>query len=186
MLTVQTGRYRSGNPGQEDREWSLIREAQRQAVHLRPGLTVVPSLDLPLDDTIHYATSGNLDLADRLARCALGAVYGRPVEYRAPELVEAAMRDGGHLELRFAPVTGRLDTRFPSARPFRVEDGQGVIATDAGTYYRRDTVRLRLARMPAGSLRVSCGYGEDPDGLPVDVDRQMPILACHGFPVQGT
>lgn len=183
VLTVQTGRYRSQNPGEEDREWSLIREAQRRAAHLRPGVTVVPALDLALDDTIHFATSGNLDLAGRLARCALGAVYGRRVEYRAPELAEAVRRDGSHLELRFAPVTSRLDTRHPLARPFRVEDGQGVIGTDAGTYYRRDTVRLRLARMPEGPMRVSCGYGEDPDALPVDVDRQLPVLACHGFPV---
>lgn len=183
ILTVQSGRYRSQNPGEEDREWSLVREAQRRAPHLRPGITVVPALDLPMDDTIHYASSGNLDLADRLARCALGAVYGRPVEFRAPELVEAAHRDKRDLELRFAPVMSRLESRHPSARPFRVEDDRGPIPVESEVYYRRDTARLRLGRDPAGALRVSCGYGEDPDTLPIDVERQMPVLACHAFPV---
>lgn len=183
ILTVQSGRYRSRKPGEEDREWTQVREAQRLAPSRRPGITVVPSLDLPLEDTIHFSTSGNLILAERLARSALGSVYGRPVDYRAPELAEAAMREERILELRFAPIRSRLDTHHPRALPFRVEDGDGAVAVETAVYYRRDTVRLFLARAPRGPAKVSCGYGEDPDTLPVDVERSLPILACHEFPV---
>jgi hypothetical protein len=84
VLTVQSARYRSRRPGEEDREWSQVREAQRMAPTLRGGLAVVPALDLPLDDTIHFSSGGNLVLADRLARAALATAYGRDLEYRAP------------------------------------------------------------------------------------------------------
>lgn len=186
ILTAQTGRYRSRNAGQEDREWSLIREAQRSAAHLRPGLAVVPALDMPLDDTIHFSSSGNLLLAERLARCALGAVYGRPLEWRAPEPVEAVLQGDRILEIRFAPVSGRLENHSPLALPWRVEDAAGVIPVEQAVHYRRDTVRITLARPVSGSATVSGGYGEDPDALPVDVERQLPVLSFHGFPIAPT
>jgi hypothetical protein len=163
--------------GKEDAEWSMVREAQRTAARLRKNLTVIPALDLPLDDTIHFGTAGNLVLADRLARCALGAAYGRPVEHRAPDILEAAMRGDQVLELRFGPVTGRLDTYRPVSDPFRVEDDDGVAPVERTVFYHRDTVRLYLSRPCRGRVRVSCGYGEDPDVLPVDTGRLMPILA---------
>lgn len=184
ILTVQTGRYRSRNAGQEDREWSMVREAQRQAVHRRAALTVTPALDLALDDTIHYASSGNLVLAERLARCALGAVHGRRVEWRAPEPVEARLHGDSIVEVRFSPVLDRLENFSPLARPWRVEDASGISAVASAVHYRRDTVRLNLSRPVRGTVTVSGGYGENPDALPVDVERQMPILAFHGFPVE--
>ena len=145
----------------------MVREAQRTAALLRKHLTVVPALDLTLDDTIHFGTAGNLVLADRLARCALGAAYGRSVEHRAPDILEAAMRGDQVLELRFGPVTGRLDTYRPVSNPFRVEDENGVAPGERTVFYHRDTVRLYLSRPCRGKVRVSCGYGEDPDVLPV-------------------
>lgn len=183
ILTVQSARYRSRRPGEEDREWSLVREAQRLAPTLRDGIAVVPALDLPLDDTIHFSSAGNLVLAERLARAALATAYGRALEYRAPSVAEAVFRGERVVELRFAPVVSRLDTHHPMARPFRLEDDAGFIPVAGAVFYRRDTVRLDLARAASGAVRLSCGYGEDPEALPVDVERQMPILACHGVPV---
>lgn len=204
ILTVQLGRYHgrdrsagveghsagpasepaAGSPatrrppaGKEDEEWSRVREAQRAAAALRKQLAVVPALDLPLDDTIHFGTAGNLILADRLARCALGLAYGRSVEHRAPDILEAVMRGDQVLELRFGPVTGRLDSYRPVSNPFRVEDEAGPATVERTVYYRRDTVRLYLSRPCRGAVRVSCGYGEDPDVLPVDTGRLLPILA---------
>src|SRR5690606_33629726 len=77
IVTVQLSRYKSARPNEDDLAWSRIREAQRLAASRDGGVSVVPSLDLPLDDTIHIGTAGNMVLGARLARCALGAVYGR-------------------------------------------------------------------------------------------------------------
>lgn len=186
ILTVQLARYRSERPGMEDEEWSLVREAQRQAALRDPQVFAVPALDLPLDDTIHIGTSGNLILGARLAACALGAVYGdaeagdRP-EWRAPDLAEAVMDGPQMVRLRFAPVLSRLDTMAPGSMPFRVEDDDGPVPIDKILYFHRDSVKLFLAKQPKGAARISCGHGENPDMLPVDVERLMPVLAFHGM-----
>jgi sialate O-acetylesterase len=183
ILTVQIGRYRSERPGEEDREWSEVREAQRQAA-LRDGrIAVVPALDLPLDDTIHVGTDGNATLGSRLAECAWGFAYGRAAAWRAPDLAEVSADGADGIRLRFAHVESRLDTLFPSARPFRVADAEGVVPVDKIVYFHRHSVRLQLGRPLGRSPVVSCGYGEDPDALPVDVERQMPALAFHAVPV---
>jgi sialate O-acetylesterase len=195
ILTVQLARYRSGNPGEEDREWSLVREAQRQAALRGKGIFTVPALDLPLDDTIHIGTAGNMVLGERLARCALGAVYApalraagnanagvaRDREWRAPDLAEAALEGPQVVRLRFAHVASRLDTHDPKSQPFRAEDSEGPVPIDKVVFFHRDSVKLFLGRIPRGKVTVSCGYGEDPDTLPVDVERQMPVLAFHGI-----
>ncbi len=191
VLTVQLARYRSENPGGEDREWSQVREAQRQAALRDARITVTPALDLPLDDTIHIGTGGNLILGARLARCALGAfpplarstAGAQPaVEWRAPDLIDSALEGGQVVRLRFAPVMSRLESQDPKAGPFRAEDDDGVIPIDKLLYFHRDSVKLFLGRAPRGSVRVSCGYGENPDILPMDVERQMPVLAFHSVP----
>jgi sialate O-acetylesterase len=209
ILTVQLARYLSDRPGLEDLEWSQVREAQRQAALQDARISVTPALDLPLDDTIHIATAGNLTLGARLARCALGAVYapeesfaaggdsragGNPaagraagleriaLEWRAPDLIESALEDGQVIRLRFAPVLSRLESQSPKACPFRVEDLDGAVSIEKVLYFHRDSVRLFLTKPPRGPARVSCGYGENPDSLPMDVERQMPVLAFHSVP----
>ena len=152
---------------------------------------------MPLDDTIHIGTSGNLILGARLAACALGAVYagtgaapkakplGARPEWRAPDLTEAVMDGPQMVRLRFAPVLSRLDTMDPGSMPFRVEDDDGPIGIQKILYFHRDSVKLFLAKHPKGTARVSCGHGENPDTLPVDVERVMPVLAFHGVVVSG-
>jgi hypothetical protein len=196
---VQLARYRSDKPGLEDREWSQVREAQRQAALRGPGIFVVPALDLPLDDTIHLGTAGNLTLGARLARCALEAVYGSGrsadtghskggglsgSEWKAPDLIECALEDGQVVRLRFAPVRSRLESLDPKAAPYHVEDADGPMVIDKILYFHRDSVKLFLAKAPRGVVKVSCGYGENPDTLPLDVERQMPVLAFHAVPAQ--
>lgn len=179
ILTVQLSRYRSERPGEEDLQWAQVREAQRQAA-LRDGrIFVVPALDLPLDDTIHIGSEGNLTLGARLAACALGAVYGKPLAWRAPELAETGLDGEKGVRLRFDHVVSRLDSLDPTANPWRVADGDGVIPVEKAVYFQRDSVRLALARPWRGEVSVSCGYGENPAPLPVDVERQMPVLAFH-------
>lgn len=183
ILTVQLSRYRSERPGEEDREWAQVREAQRQAA-LRDGrIAVVPALDLPLDDAIHIGSEGNSILGARLAACALGFVYGRAGAWRAPEVVEAAADGPQGIRLRFAHVESRLDSLDPSARPFRVADAAGFVPVEKIVYFHRDSVRLGLGRPVGPDAVVSCGYGENPDALPVDVERLMPALAFHALPL---
>jgi hypothetical protein len=103
-------------------------------------------------------------------------------EWKAPDLVESALEAGQVVRLRFAPVISRLASHDFSAAPFRVEDAEGEVPIAKVVYFHRDSVKLFLARPPRGRALVSCGHGEDPDALPMDVERQLPVLAFDAVP----
>ncbi len=185
VLTVQLNRHLTPPIPVLELSWSQVREAQRQLARSAPGVSVVPAFDLPLSDFIHTSPAGNLLLGERLARAALGAVYGRAVDYLAPDLQTAvAAADGQTITLTFAPVTSRMDNVDPSANPFRVEDSAGAVAVTAVTYPGGPNVRLKLARPLAGGAVVHGGYGLAPASVPMDMERFMPMLGFHGVAVQ--
>ena len=184
VLTVQLNRcVGGGEPG--DRLWTVVREAQRRVPHRLPHVTVVPTLDLPLGDMIHTASSGNMLLAERAAQAVLGGCYGKDVAYRAPEPATARRTRGGKaVEITFANVVGRLDSTNPWTNPFRVEDAAGPVEVNAVEYPGSAKIRLRLARPATGKTVVHGAYGVSPTTVPMDAARQLPMLSFHNFPVQ--
>jgi len=185
VLTVQINRvYQPPDEG-VNRRWSQVRECQRQVPKKLEGIVVVPTLDLPLSDGIHISPAGNMLLAERLARAALGAVYGRPVDYLAPDIRSARrMADGRTVELTFAPVTSRIDTIDPSAHSFKVEDDAGDLPIEKVVYTGSDRVRLVLARPIYGRGGVHGGFGHNPAIVPMDMERFVPILGFYRFPIE--
>ena len=184
VITVQLNRVNEPGNGDNDRGWSLIREAQRQAARAIPHVSVVPALDLPLSDFIHNSPAGNLVLGERLARAALGAVYARPIPYLAPDLQSAAAAaDGQRVDLTFAPVTSRMDTVDPTANSFKVEDEQGSVPITQVTYPGGPLVQLLLARALSGRAVVHGGYGVAPATVPLDMERCLPMLGFYRAPV---
>ena len=185
VLTVQLNRVYGIEAEWNDATWSLVREAQRQAATTLEGVAVVPALDLPLADGIHTAPGGNLLLGERMARAALGAVYGKPVHHLAPDIRSAKpTHDGKALELAFAPVTSRMGSNDPEANPFRVEDADGAVPVERIVYPGDHTVVLALARPLAGDAVVHGAWGMNPAMAPMDVERVMPMLGFHGVRVR--
>jgi sialate O-acetylesterase len=184
VITVQLNRVNEPSNGDNDRGWSLIREAQRQAARTIPHVTVVPAFDLPLSDFIHNSPAGNMVLGERLARAALGAVYGRPTQYLAPDLQAAvAAPDGKRIELTFAPVTSRMDNVDPVANCFKVDDGLGSVTISQVVYPGGPIVQLVLERALVGPAVVHGGYGVAPASVPVDIERFVPMLGFYQAPV---
>lgn len=180
VLTVQLNRHYAPTTAEMDRAWSIVREAQRQAARLIPGVTVAPTFDLPLGDLIHTSPAGNMLLAERLAQAALGGVYGRPIEHRAPDLQVARRTQGGRMvQLTFAPVTSRMDCIDITANCFRVQDEQGDVPVAQVIYLGDDAVRLHLERNLVGQATVHGGYGLCPATVPMDMERFMPMLGFY-------
>jgi len=175
VITVQLNRVTQALAPEEG--WTMVREAQRQAARRLKNVAVVPALDLPLSDLIHNSPAGNMLLAERMARAALGMVYGRPVDYRAPDLISARRLDDGRaVELAFEPVTSRMDTIDLSARPFRVMDGGVEVAIARVIYPGDHTIRLELAQPAAANAEVHGCYGLNPPTAPMDMERFIPML----------
>lgn len=183
ILTVQLNRYfqppntAPANVADMARAWSLVREAQRQLARTMNQVAVVSTLDLPLSDLIHTGPAGNLLLGERLARAALGLVYGQPVDYLAPDLQSARLIEAGAMiELSFANVTDRLDNLDRAANCFKVEDSLGDVPIAEVIYPMNQTIRLKLARPLAANPVVHGAYGYNPAMAPLDMDRVLPIL----------
>ncbi|MHB1354393.1 MAG: sialate O-acetylesterase [Anaerolineae bacterium] len=184
VITVQLNRYYTPSTDDLEAGWSLLREAQRQVALRTAGVTVVPTLDLPLGDLIHTSAQGNMLLAERMAQTALGAVYGREVAYRAPEIRAAQYQvENNGVVLTFAPVTSRMDNPDLTSCCFTVRDILGTVPVRQITYPGNDTVCLVLERSIQGAAYVDGAPGLNPPPAPMDMERFMPMLAFYGFPM---
>ncbi len=190
VLTVQLNRFfpqpENGEPmtDAQQRGWSIVREAQRQAAHTLSYVAVVPALDLPLSDLIHTSPAGNMLLGERMARAALGMVYGRRIHYAAPDVRSARLLDDGkRVELIFEQVSDRMDNIERGSICFVVEDDAGSVAINQVAYPMDATIQLVLGRALVGRAVVHGAFGCNPPIAPVDMDRLMPMLGFYGLPV---
>jgi hypothetical protein len=186
VITVQINRVlpRIADEERSHRAWTVVREAQRQVPKTLAGVAVVPALDLPLSDLIHTSAGGNLVLADRMARAALGMVHGREIVYGAPDIESATKSgDGCSVTLTFANVTSRIDSIEQFANPFKLEDAHGDVKIEAIAYPGDATIVLRLGRPIAGDAVVHGAFGYNPPTVPMDMDRVLPMLGFYGVPV---
>ena len=117
-----------------DRQWGMVREAQRQAWHTLEHVTVVPAADLALYDFIHNASEGNLVVggtvrprrAGRMLRARCG-LDGAGAGIRGSDC--PGHGDGS---LFRASATGSIPFGVPAALlPFEAEDAQGLAAPKA-------------------------------------------------------
>lgn len=124
FLTVQINRCVEGPSEALDRQWGMVREAQRQARYALPGVAVVPSADLALYDFIHNAAASNLVVGERCARAALAVCYGRAVDWEAPEPEEARLIAPDTVLLTFRRIRNWLNPYEvpPAELPFDAED----------------------------------------------------------------
>ena len=183
VITVQLNRLTNGDG---DYHWSIVREQQRLAAREIPGVAVVPALDLPLSDFIHNTAAANLVLAARMANAALGMAYGRDVLWRPAEIASAKRSaDGMKVELEFANVVDHIMAMNTIVPAFAVCDTPGDVPVAGVDYYPAgNKAVIRLLRPLQGAATVSAGEGPNPPTLPIDVERLMPILAFHAFPIE--
>jgi hypothetical protein len=185
VITVQLNRVHQAPTPESNLGWSLVREAQRQVPKRLANVAVVPALDLPMSDGIHISPAGNMLLPERMARAALGMVYGKPTDYCAPDLQTARRMNGGAaIELIFQPVKSRMDTIDPTANCFRVEDPSGEVPVEKVIYPGNATIRLTLQRPIADPAVVHGAFGIDPVIAPLDMERFIPMLGFYGVQVE--
>jgi sialate O-acetylesterase len=184
VIVVQLNRVRQPATADSNRRWTVLRDAQRRAPALTRHVAVVPTLDLPLSDGVHNSPAGNMLLAERMARAALGMVYGKPVDYLAPEAKSARRQENDTVvEVSFANVKSRMDCIDPTANCFYVEDEQGSVAVQQVQYPGDARVRLVLARALDGIARLHGAYGIDPAIVPMDMERFIPMLGFANLQV---
>ncbi len=182
VVTVQLNRV-LGRP-EADLGWSIIREAQRKVAKEDKKIAIVPTLDLPLSDSIHTSPSGNMLLGERLAHAALDLTNEKEEEYSAPDVEKISFISKQRIEIYFSHVHSYLNCIDPQLDMFLIEDEIGQIPTTNIHFPNNASIQIALSRQPKGNLKVSCGWGSSPSPLAVDMERRMPILSFHNVLVQ--
>ncbi len=110
-----------------NRPWEMYRDVQRRVAVETPGVGLVTTLDLGHPTDVHPRTKK--PVADRLARIAMGAVYGRDPPGSGP-LARDVVREGRALRVRFAFGDGlaTADGRPPSPVEIAGADGRWLPA----------------------------------------------------------
>lgn len=174
---------RVANVGEDRAAWNAIQEQQRRVAAAVDRCAMVPTIDLEIDDTVHFSGAAQVRLGRRLADAAWALTGGDPT--RTPIRLAHVMlqsnpwRDLAVIEVRFSHVAGRLAA---GSRPqgFAVLDASGrPLPTLYRTQLHGDRVLLRLYHpaREAGALRVHYGYGVNPYcNITDEADRSLPVF----------
>ncbi len=186
VLTGQLHCLRTLSTEDEDIGWGKIKEAQRQAARQIPYVYVLPNSDGTLSDAIHYSSSHNLVLGERLAKTALKHIYGKNIRWDAPDLEEAKKTSPDSVTLKFSNVFGRLYTIEATEKTisFFVEDEDGLVGLSEYIIKAPDTIMLKLTRNIRGKCRVHGCYQKTPKELmPKDFETHLPVLSFYGVDI---
>lgn len=185
VILVQLSKCLEGANEHLNRQWGLVREAQRRAPADIPDAFVVPANDLALYDFIHISSESNLVIGERCAKAALTEIYGRSHHYRGCEVVHALRSGEREVTLRFGGITNWLNTfGVPVEQlPFDLEDSNGLhhpTEQEIG----RDTIKLGFP-VPIGEDAVLHGAWRMDIGGVVPWDcMRMPMLSFYGLLVE--
>lgn len=167
--------------------WATIREAQRQAAFQIPEVTMIPSIDMKVCDGVHNAAISNMALGERLARVALGHLYGMPVCCDAPQIAWAKQTGEQEITAEFGHVVDHLNTDIIRTEHlmFTARDARGILEP---VDYNREGRRiiLRFGRTPEGETFLDCRRMNEQCLMPYDPDTYLPVVPFYGFPVELT
>lgn len=188
LFTVQLNRFVADQEiwGMKDEYWAKIREAQRIAAKIIPGVFVVPAIDIPLSDNIHNSSYGNIVLGERLAKQVLKHVFSRDLITDAPDIERATTADGLLVRVEFTNVTERLYAfdLLPGDLPLHIKDCNGCIEIKRYDI-SGNTIELALARRLDGRAWISNQYHTNPPVYSIiDVISHLPAFSFYDFEIE--
>lgn len=147
--------------------WMHMRENQRRATELIPGVKMVAAADLPRVDGIHLSYAAHQKLGVRLARAASG-------QFSVPALGGLESLDSGKaIGVQFSDVNGKLHANSDIDRCFKVS-GAEITSVEIEP---PDTVVLELSDRAGPGMEVWHGYGFEPEvGLIDEAEFLMPLF----------
>ena len=184
FVTAQISRCMIESSETMDRQWGMVREAQRRAWHKMDHVLLVPTEDVAMYDFIHDSAQGNLVIGERCARAALTEFYGKRYDWKAPEIESAVKTAADTVEIRFSRIRNWLNPYEVTADrlPIDAEDGKGLIRPKAYTT-GQDSLTVTFERPPEAGARLHGMWRMDPGAaIPCDCMR-LPVLAWYDFPI---
>lgn len=185
FIVVQINRCMEQSSDELDRQWGIVREAQRRAQHEMTKVATVPSADLAIYDFIHDAAQSNLVIGERCANAALAVCYGRETDWQAPEPSQALLVSDNTVRLSFSRIENWINVYDVPAEklPFEVEDKNGLMKPVS---YRieEENIYLVLPRPLSAPAYVNGMWRMDPGCSALWDCMRMPALSFYHFPVK--
>jgi sialate O-acetylesterase len=159
FLIAQLPNYRSRSPLPQESGWAELREAQVMTLRV-PTTGLAVTIDVGEAEDVHPVQKR--PVGERLARWALGTVYGRPGEYSGP-LFESMQVEGAAARIRFRHTgTGLTATDHLPLRGFAIA-GADRIFTWAQAEIEGDTVLVHHPDVTQ-PIAVRYAWADNPDG----------------------
>lgn len=172
FLNAQLGTYSAASL----EPWLGVQEAERRQALADPRSALIPTVDEPRADGIHFNVAGYRDIGRRFGEAARELILGEAFD-ASPALLEARPGLGASVDVVWdAAVSGGAPELF------RVRDAGGPLVVLAVTS-SGDQLRLDLDRAPGADAFLSYGYSVDPGaswvvdagGDAVAVFRDLPV-----------
>lgn len=179
IVTCQINRHAWKDEDRE-RNWGLVREAQRQAALKIADVYVVPTMDMPTCDGIHNTSASCVTIGERLAGAML-KYYGFQ-SISAPSVKNAKKIDSRTVLLTFYE-THTLRTMDDNACGMNIEDEFGMMNCTS-VCACENTIKV-TAQRDIGKNAFFHAYWrrEEPAFFVRDV-YGLPMLACYGVKIE--
>lgn len=166
--------------------WGILRESQRQAAKKIKNVYIVPTIDLPLCDTIHNCSASNLVVAQRTSSVALKYIYGKSVIGDFPDISTAIKISEDKIKLYFDNVIDSLSTDYLDVENvvLQVKDEKGVNKIKDITFNQNNTVDISLEREIVGKSKIGCNNLSYAGGVLYDILTRYPMLAFDDIKVE--
>ena len=185
FITVQLNRCVNETTEHLDRQWGIVREAQRQAWHKLHNVTVVPANDLALYDFIHNASQSNLVVGERCALAALDVCYGKSTDWMAPEPASVRLVAPDTVEMKLSRIRNWVNPFDVPASlvPFDAEDDQGLMHP-VSYVTGGDSLTFTFERPLGENPRLHGAWRMNPgQNIPCDCMR-ISMLSFYNVPIE--
>lgn len=166
--------------------WGILRESQRQAAKKIKNVYIVPTIDLPLCDTIHNCSASNLVVAQRTSSVALKYIYGKSVIGDFPDISTAIKISEDKIKLYFDNVIDSLSTDYLDVENvvLQVKDEKGINKIKDITFNQNNTVDISLEREIVEKSKIGCNNLSYAGGVLYDILTRYPMLAFDDIKVE--
>ena len=185
FVLVQIARVIGGNVARHD-PWTSVQDQQRRLPEVISNCSVVPAVDLPLDDHIHISAAGQNQLGVRLAYAMSVLKEGRkaglpPIAVNRITPVQDEISGQINFEVRFANVVGKLRAGgLPTGFAFVDSRGDKSLPFDIRLQGDRAILRTMFTLETAQDKRVHYGLGTDTYcNITDEADRSLPVFATR-------
>lgn len=185
VTTVQIARHIIDDTS-IDLSWNSIQEQQRLLPQVIDRLTVVPAIDLSLDDGIHISGKDQQRLGRRLAKATL-SITQRPRVQKTPitfepkkiKITRERVSNMAIIELQFGNIVDRLQSLGRPTGFALVNQQNKSVSAIYKTELLGNRVRLytTLLYMELSAYRLHFGFGKDTYCNITDADdRSLPVF----------